>query len=568
MLILALIVSLLGHKNMYTTKQPIDMLNESPLYVTPTVELYTKQQTTTKVDTIVIGSRGSRLALWQANYVRKKLEALKKKVVIKIIKTKGDVITNLSFNKLEGKGFFTKEIEDALLQGEIDLAVHSFKDLPTEQPQGLAIAGNSYRETPSDWLVIRKDAVDNTLPLSLKQGAVVGTSSARRKAQLLSFRPDMEIKDIRGNVPTRVGKLEKGWDAVMLAAAGLKRLQLDLSEYYVEKLPPQGFVAAPAQGVLAYQIRQEDERMRAIVQHLHHPEVEQAIGVERKVLNLLGGGCQQPIGIYCEVDRKKNYHVWATKATDWSAMPKRIYVKTTEKERLAEKVVSLLERQTTQNIFISRDLAQKSYFKQALSSQGHAIHDLSLLRFTTITYDVSKLIEAEWVFFSSPRAAKFFFEQATEVPKNIKFGAIGISTARTIQKYTDYEPEYIGRGNNVLHIAEQFGQVAEGQKVIFPHALHSLKTVQKYLKDRVQTQNLVVYKNEPLSDFEVPKCDILVFTSPMNARTYCSKYKILPHQKIVAMGSTTGKTLSSLGYPSYTTPYAPDEVSLVDVCYK
>ena len=161
---------------------------------------------------IIIGTRGSDLALWQANFTKDLLEKQGHEVTIKIIETKGDTSQqwNTSFDKLEGKGFFTKELEDALLNKTIDVAVHSHKDLPTENPDGLIIAGVSSRENPADWLIMRDEAEDTAKKFNLKHGAKVGTSSARRKSQLLSFRPDVEIADLRGNVPTRINKLREG----------------------------------------------------------------------------------------------------------------------------------------------------------------------------------------------------------------------------------------------------------------------------------------------------------------------------------------------------------------------
>ena len=165
---------------------------------------------------IRIGTRGSKLALWQANHTSNLLADLGVETELIIIKTKGDKLQHLSFDKIEGKGFFTKEIEDALLRGDIDLAVHSMKDLPTTPPDGLVITAVSYREDPTDWLVIdKKNLVAGEL-FQLKKGAVVGTSSARRKAQMLDFRSDITLKDIRGNVPTRLNKLRSGdFDAIL-----------------------------------------------------------------------------------------------------------------------------------------------------------------------------------------------------------------------------------------------------------------------------------------------------------------------------------------------------------------
>jgi hydroxymethylbilane synthase len=249
---------------------------------------------------IRIGSRGSDLALWQANHVKKQLEALGSSVEIKIIVTQGDAIQNLSFDKLEGKGFFTKEIETALLNNEIDLAVHSHKDLETEQPEGLIVAAVSEREDPADLLLIRKEKVDSLQLWSLIEKSIIGTSSARRKSQVRGFRPDAEIKDLRGNVPTRIQKLRDGhYDAILLAKAGVDRLKIDLTEFHVERLDPEEFIPAPAQGVLALQIREGDQELLKFLAKMNHTAVQERIAIERKVLNLLQGGCQLPLGVFC-----------------------------------------------------------------------------------------------------------------------------------------------------------------------------------------------------------------------------------------------------------------------------
>ena len=250
---------------------------------------------------IQIGSRGSDLALWQANHVKNQLEQLGYSVDITIITTQGDAIQDLSFDKLEGKGFFTKEIELALLEKSIDLAVHSHKDLETNQPEGLIIACVSEREDPADLLLVAKSAVDSACLWDLKENAVIGTSSARRKSQVVGFREDVSIKDLRGNVPTRIQKLREGqYDAILLAKAGVDRLKIDLSEFHVVVLDPTEFIPAPAQGVLALQIREEDEALFTLLQKMNHSTVQNQIAIERKVLNLMQGGCQLPLGVYCD----------------------------------------------------------------------------------------------------------------------------------------------------------------------------------------------------------------------------------------------------------------------------
>jgi hydroxymethylbilane synthase len=292
---------------------------------------------------IRIGSRGSDLALWQANHVRKQLEELGCSVDITIIKTQGDLIQHLSFDKLEGKGFFTKEIEQALLDESIDLAVHSHKDLETNSPQGLQIACVSEREDPADLLLIAKNAVDENSKWQLKQNAVVGTSSARRKSQVVRFRKDVEIKDLRGNVPTRIQKLRDGdYDAILLAKAGVDRLQIDLSEFHVFAMDPTEFVPAPAQGVLALQIREKDTELFAVLQNIHHPDVQNRIAVERKVLNLMKGGCQLPLGVYCD----ENETVYVSHATNWEDGSDYYEYSADGLENLAEIIVEDLQEAT------------------------------------------------------------------------------------------------------------------------------------------------------------------------------------------------------------------------------
>lgn len=294
-------------------------------------------------DKIRIGTRGSKLALWQANHTQEKLKAEGIDSELIIIKTQGDRIQHLSFDKMEGKGFFTKEIEDALLRDEIDVAVHSMKDLPTNSPEGLSITALSYREDPADWLVIRKERADAAHGLSLPLNAIVGTSSARRKAQLLDFRPDAQLKDIRGNVPTRLGKLDEGlFDAILLAAAGVTRLGIDLSAYHIVRFNPKEFVPAPAQGVLAWQARTEDTATRRLLQRIHEKDTAEVTNVERRVLNLLEGGCQMPVGVYCERDEDGNFHVWAALAAAWDQPVRRVRHSQSTKHQLAERVVEAL----------------------------------------------------------------------------------------------------------------------------------------------------------------------------------------------------------------------------------
>lgn len=245
-----------------------------------------------------IGSRGSDLALWQANFVKDTLAANGTEAEIVIIKTQGDKIQHLSFDKMEGKGFFTKEIEDALLLNRIDLAVHSHKDLETTQPAGLKIAAVSKRAAVEDTLLIHPSAFNEDHYLGLRPEAIVGTSSARRKVQVKDLFPSAQLKDLRGNVPTRFQKLVDGeYDAILLAKAGLDRLNLDLTGALVRHLDPSVFVPAPAQGALAIQIRESDPI--APFACLHDTQTAACVEVERQLLRSLDGGCQLPFGAWC-----------------------------------------------------------------------------------------------------------------------------------------------------------------------------------------------------------------------------------------------------------------------------
>lgn len=242
--------------------------------------------------TLTIASRGSQLALWQARWVQGRLEGLGARCRIQIIKTTGDKITDVPLAKVGSKGLFTKEIEEALLAGQADLAVHSMKDLPTELPEGLGIAAVPEREDPRDALLGRKFS-------ELAPGAKVGTSSLRRAAQLLALQPGLRIEPLRGNLDTRLRKLEEGrYDAIVLAAAGLRRMGWE--ERIAEILPVEYLCPAVGQGALAIETRTGGEPWELCSQ-LEHPPTRIAVAAERALLAGLGGGCQVPIGAYGEV---------------------------------------------------------------------------------------------------------------------------------------------------------------------------------------------------------------------------------------------------------------------------
>ncbi|MCB1044220.1 MAG: hydroxymethylbilane synthase [Acidobacteria bacterium] len=242
--------------------------------------------------TIRIGTRGSQLARWQTDWVAGELRQLGHEVEIRVITTKGDVVQD-RFDKMEGKGFFTKELEDALLNEEIDVAVHSLKDLPTDSPDGLSVIAIPRRANPAD-LLISTQAMKPEKPILTKKR--IGTSSLRRIRALEQITKHCRFEPIRGNVPTRLRKLQEGsCDAIVLAAAGISRLNIDLSDLHVCALPFSQCTPAPGQGALAIQTR---SHFMLDLSAIHDPMTASCVTAERWVLAQLDGGCQLPLGVH------------------------------------------------------------------------------------------------------------------------------------------------------------------------------------------------------------------------------------------------------------------------------
>jgi hydroxymethylbilane synthase len=244
---------------------------------------------------LVIGTRGSKLALWQANYIADCIRTQYPSVEVSLVHivTTGDRILDVPLAKIGGKGLFTKELENAMLAGEIDLAVHSLKDMPTELPEGLLLAAITERTDAGDAFISPKYGRVENLP----QGAKVGTSSLRRRAQLLKYRPDLRISDLRGNLDTRLDKLDAGdLDAILLAVAGLKRL--GWQERISQVLPNEICLPAVGQGALAIEARANDAEVLEMLAFLNHQETRVAVEAERSYLAEVEGGCQIPIGVY------------------------------------------------------------------------------------------------------------------------------------------------------------------------------------------------------------------------------------------------------------------------------
>jgi hydroxymethylbilane synthase len=515
---------------------------------------------------IIIGTRGSELALWQANYTKALLEEKGHAVELKIINTEGDRSQqwNTSFDKLDGKGFFTKELEDALLKKEIDLAVHSHKDLPTTSPYGLLIAGVSKREDPSDLLIIRKECVDEKQKWSLKQNAIVGTSSARRKSQLMAFRPDVEMRNLRGNVPTRVNKLRNGdYDAILLANAGVERLELDLDDLHCERLDPREFVPAPAQGVLAWQTREDDDKLLSIIDTISDLDVLVKINIERRILNLMDGGCLLPLGAYCEAepddeDRLK-FRVWVSLSKEWNSQPRQMYFETVNTDGFADTIVEKVMHVKQRKVFVTKSFRETDYLPRALKNLGFEVEGKSLIEFKEIK--IKELPKTDWIFFGSKHAVRYFFSQKPQLDK-VKFGCIGSATSAELRAH-GHRADFIGQSTDTKLVGKQFAAKAGSGKVLFPMAKDSLQSIQMQMPKRDNVFNLNVYATIKHS-VEIPEdTQIIVFTSPSNVQSYFEKNKWLPGQKAVAMGDATASALEKLKIKDAAKPITFDDLGLV-----
>ena len=516
---------------------------------------------------IIIGTRGSDLALWQANYTKNLLEEKGNEVEIKIISTAGDRSQQYetSFDKLEGKGFFTKELEESLLNKTIDLAVHSHKDLPTVSPDGLMIAGVSKREDPSDILIINDKAADDKLKFGLKKNAIVGTSSARRKSQLLAFRPDVQVKDLRGNVPTRINKLrEGGYDAILIATAGIERLEIELDEFTVEKLNPEVFVPAPAQGVLAWQTREDDNELLDIIDTISDLDVLIKINIERQLLNMFDGGCHLPFGAYCDTEMddedRLRFKVWVSIADEWDKQPKQFYFDTLDTDGFVDRMYEHIRSIKPKKIFISKTFKEDDYFPTALGKLGFDVQGTSLIEFKQIA--IRFLPRTEWIFFSSKHAVRFFFNQKPELWPGVKFGCVGSSTSAELRSF-GHRADFIGQSTDIKLVGKQFSSKVGNARVLFPIARGSMQSIQWQMVKRENVVNLEVYATLNISQEISTENEVLIFTSPSNVESYFEKNTIHPHQKLIAMGEATGKALEKLKFKKFTLPRSFDDLGLL-----
>jgi hydroxymethylbilane synthase len=516
---------------------------------------------------LVLGTRGSKLAMLQAEFVRRELQAIgAANIEIKIIKTRGDRETSLPFEKMAGQGFFTKEIERALLTGEIDLAVHSCKDLETTQPDGLFIAAVPQRIDRRDMMLIRIASVDESRPWGLKKSAVVGGSSARRIAQVLYCRPDLQIKPLRGNVPTRVEKLKLGeYDAIILAVAGVQRLGLNLDGLRRVDLAESIFVPAPAQGALAVETRTGDDEINSLVQQIDDPDLRATIEAERRVIRLIGGGCQLPVGI-CGTHRDHGFALSAFLGSghgDRRSTPRRVSVTARTPDEAVDIVVMTLTRSTAtitsskfhgRQFVITRALDQAIALRRSVDTAGG-----KLVCFPTLEVieagdpelqkrTLSTLGHFDWLLFSSSNGVRMFFKLlkklgfTNDLVNHIAVMGPGTSAAfrQLAGRPVDFVPTVSTGEGFAEEFAKQHGKA--GARLLFPTTAERRGALERLLaKAGFGVETLIVYntvrpEKAPAWD---GRADAVIFTSPKAARHFLELAKLPPGAGIISIGPAT-----------------------------
>ena len=511
---------------------------------------------------LIIGSRGSDLALWQARFVQSKLQKLGCDTQIKIIKTQGDLIQHLNFDKLEGKGFFTKEIEDALLRNEIDLAIHSHKDLPTENTQGLTIAAVSEREEALDCIFIHPLKVDLSQPLGIKSGASIATSSARRKSQIKMFQSNLVIKDIRGNVPTRLNKIHTNeYDAVVLAWAGVKRLKLDTKDLFVKPLSINEVVPAPAQGVLAIQTRENDVQLIQLLDKINNKEVQDLIAIERGILNRFDGGCQLPLGAFA-YNEEDTVKLKISKASSWDKAPMRFYFQVKNETSDVDTIVSKIKSFEPKSVFVSSSKNNMPIVQNSLQDNGFEFQFSSFINL--IPAQRINLAPTELIFFSSKKAV-LLFDAMYGMP-TAKVAAIGQATALKAKEVFG-KCDFSGQDNQPEQVANLFQEKHNPQSVLFPVSNKTKDTVFNLLNSSIKKEKFTLYSTTASHEVKEIQHEIIVFTSPSNFLSYTSKHKFLPHQKIVAFGKTTAKEMQQSGIENYFVCEKNTSISLLEKIY-
>lgn len=506
---------------------------------------------TTTAKTLTVGTRTSQLAMWQTHHIISRLQAAWPDLACQITPfvTQGDKTLDKPLPQIGGKGLFTAELERALLHGDIDIAVHSLKDLPVEDPPGLTLGAIASRADVRDGLVARDGLTLEALP----PGAVVGTSSNRRKAQLLAVRPDLDVRSIRGNVETRVRKVQEGqYDAAVLAAAGLQRLEMD--GVVTQWLSLETMLPAPGQAALGVQCRADDADIIALLAAVDDTDARTAVTAERTFLAAMGGGCSAPIAAHATVDQGGTIHLAAlVGATDGSRLVRVSATGTNPRalgselaaKALAQGAADLLDDPPRplqgRRVIVTRSREQAQSMAERLAALGAIPIVVPAIQFEPLSAPrlddaLANMAGYDWLIFTSGNAVSFFFERLDsldEPPPLPRVAASGSATARKLAAHgitPDFVPgEFVGEA-----LAAGLGDL-RGQRVLLPRARSGRPEIVKLLQAQgAQVDDIALYDTvtaEPAAAALAALsagADAVTFTSPSSVRNFL---KILANEE-------------------------------------
>ncbi len=541
---------------------------------------------------IRIGTRGSKLALYQAYRVRDELQQQFPEIPfsIEIIKTKGDKILDVALSKIGDKGLFTKEIEEALFNNEIDMAVHSLKDLPTKFPNGAKLGAVLKRGEVRDALI----SSDGRKMENLTSEDIIATSSLRRKAQLLRINKNFKIIEIRGNVNTRIRKMEEGYcDVMVMSAAGLQRLEMD--QYITEYLEPEKIIPACSQGAIAVEIRENDSITGKIVSTINDRESFLATEAERAFLRTLEGGCQIPVGSHTSINGdefKITGFISNTDGTEFikdsasGELSQAVYLSIKLAKNLYDRggkeILSKIREENLLKspsdlslkgklIISTRAVDAEDHLSELLIEQGAKVYSLPMIEITpsALTEEMDAVLKNlksfDWIFFTSKNGVACFFQHLislqgnTELPQSLRIAAVGYKTALEIDYY-GYAPHFISEGNTAEDMLNQFFHKYDtgNKKIILSLGNLADDTLQNYLSINNYVQRINVYETvkpqhtdpEIINLIKKNIYDLIIFTSPSTFNNFCSFYgkENLGSLKMASIGSTTTKTIEGVGF--------------------
>ncbi len=542
--------------------------------------------------TIRIGTRGSQLALYQANVVKEELEQKfpEYSFQIVVIKTKGDKILDVPLSKIGDKGLFTKELEVAMFENEIDMAVHSLKDLPTRFPEGVVLGAVLKRGEVRDALI---NSSGRTLK-DLTSDDIIATSSLRRKAQLLRINKNFKIVEIRGNVNTRIRKMEEGYCTVMvMAGAGLQRL--GMSNYIAELIDPHIMIPACSQGAIAIEIRENDPKISGIVFAICDKDTLLATDAERSFLRTLEGGCQIPVGSYSRIEGD-NFEITgfissingeeflSEKVTGSISQAVELSVQLAESlmEKGGREILKAIrfedplapkkELPLRTKVFISTRAPEAGdTLPDLLAAQGAIIQSMPMIEIKPANIKqedkvkISQLCTYDWLFFTSKNGVSHFFKQlidltgSSELPTSLNVAVVGTKTASELEYY-GYSPAFIGIAHGSAELAAEFCSIYQpkNKKILLSLGNLADDTLINCLGfdnqvDRINVYDTFTPKNvDPMIIKQISDglYDLVLFTSPSTFNNFISLVDIslLGSLKIGSIGTTTSRAIQEAGY--------------------